>query len=76
MKVVFFSESGIVGKVDRYFDNARNDIAWSIMMDADWCPYGAKPTGKYDLGVVTIPKTRPDLNVDSFRKYCDKIAIM
>lgn len=76
MKVVFFSESGIVGKVDRYFDNARNDIAWSIMMDADWCPYGAKPTGKYDLGVVTIPKTRPDLNVDSFRKYCDKVVVM
>ena len=54
MKVVFFSESGIVGKVDRKFPNARNDIAWSIMMNADWCPYGKTPTEKYDLGVVTI----------------------
>ena len=61
MKVVFFSESGIVGKVDRTFPNARNDIAWSIMMDADWCPYGVKPSGNYDLGVVTIPKTKPNL---------------
>ena len=49
MKVVFFSESGIVGKVDRTFPNARNDIAWSIMMNADWCPYSQMPTGKYDL---------------------------
>ena len=38
MKVVFFSESGIVGKVDRKHPNASNEIAWSIMMDADWCP--------------------------------------
>ena len=76
MKVVFFSESQIVGKVDRYFDNARNDIAWSIMMDADWCPYGRQPEGKYDVGVVTIPKTRPDLDVNSFRQYCDKVVVM
>ena len=76
MKVVFFSESGIVGKVDRKHPNARNDIAWSIMMDADWCPYGVKPSGNYDLGVVTIPKTKPNLDIDSFRQYCDKIAVM
>ena len=63
MKVVFFSESSIIGKVDRTFPNARNDIAWSIMMDADWCPYGVKPSGNYDLGVVTIPKTKPNLKV-------------
>ena len=48
MKVVFFSESGIVGKVDRTFPNARNDILWSIMMDADWCPYGKQPTDHYE----------------------------
>ena len=76
MKVVFFSESGIVGKVDRKHPNARNDIAWSIMMDADWCPYGVKPSGNYDLGVVTIPKTKPNLDIDSFRQHCDKIAVM
>ena len=57
MKVVFFSESGIVGKVDRTFPNARNDIAWSIMMDEDWGHYSQMPPGKYDVGVVTIAKT-------------------
>ena len=76
MKVVFFSESGIVGKVDRTFPNARNDIAWSIMMDADWCPYSQMPTGKYDLGVVTIPKTKPNMDINSFRQWCDKIVVM
>ena len=74
--VVFFSESGIVGKVQRDFPNARNDIAWSIMMDADWCPYDNTPTDYYDLGVITIPKTRPDINVKELKKHCDKIAIM
>ena len=66
MKVVFFSESGIVGKVDRKFPNARNDIAWSIMMNADWSPYGKTPTEKYDLGVVTIPTCKITTQNDSF----------
>ena len=76
MKVVFFSESGLIGKAPRNHPNARNDIAWSVMMNADWCPYGKTPTEHYDLGVVTIPKTKPDLNVNSFRQYCDKVAVM
>jgi len=76
MKVVFFSESGIVGKTPRNHPNARNDIAWSIMMDADWCPYEKQPTDHYDLGVVTIPKTKPNLDIDSFRQHCDKIVVM
>ena len=76
MKVVFFSESGLVGKAPRNHPNARNDIAWSVMMNADWCPYDNTPTDYYDLGVVTIPKTRPDINVEELKKHCDKIVIM
>ena len=76
MKVVFFSESGLVGKAPKNHPNARNDIAWSIMMNADWCPYDNTPTDYYDLGVVTIPKTRPDINVEELKKHCDKITIM
>jgi|TARA_B100000131_G_scaffold91799_1_gene88552 hypothetical protein len=74
--VVFFSESGIVGKVPRDFPNARNDIAWSIMMNADWCPYGKRPEKKYELGIVTIPKTNPNIDFDILKQYCDKIAVM
>ena len=76
MKVVFFSESGIVGKTPRNHPNARNDIAWSIMMGADWCPYEKQPTDHYDLGVVTIPKTKPNLDIDLFRQHWDKIVVM
>ena len=76
MNVVFFSESGLVGKAPKNHPNARNDIAWSIMMNADWCPYDNTPTDYYDLGVVTIPKTRPDINVEELKKHCDKIVIM
>ena len=75
-KVVFFSESQIVGKAPRNHPNARNDIAWSCMMNADWCPYDNTPTDYYDVGVVTIPKTRPDINVEELKKHCDKIVIM
>ena len=67
--VVFFSESQIRGKVDRTFPNARNDIAWSIMMDADLCPYGEIPQKKYELGIVTIPKTKPNINFEGLKKY-------
>jgi len=45
-------------------------------MNADWCPYDNTPTDYYDLGVVTIPKTRPDINVEELKKHCDKIVIM
>jgi len=76
MKVVFFSESQLVGKAPRNHPNARNDIAWSVMMNADWCPYDKTPTDYYDLGVITIPKTRPDINVEELKKHCDKIVIM
>ena len=45
------------------------------MMNVDWCPYGKTPTEKYDLGVVTIPKTN-QTDVDWFKQYCDKIFTM
>ncbi len=76
MKVVFFSESPITGKVDRRHPNCRNDLAWSILMNADWCPYDNEPTDYYDLGVITIPKTRPDIDIEELKKHCDKIVIM
>ena len=38
MKVIFFSEGQIYGKVPRTFENARTEFAWSIALDADWSP--------------------------------------
>ena len=78
MNIVFFSESNIRGKLPRNFENARTEIAWAITLDAEWCPIGQAPTqdGKYDLGIVIIPKNNPNINIQTFRSYCDKVAVM
>lgn len=76
MKVVFFSESQIRGKVPRTFENARTEYAWSIALDAEWCPIGEEPLGKYDLGIVIIPKNNPNVDITKLRKWCGKIAVM
>ena len=76
MKVVFFSESQIRGKVPRTFENARTEYAWSIALDAEWCPIGEEPLGKYDLGIVIIPKNNPNIDITKLRKWCGKIAVM
>ena len=34
MKVAFFSESQVNGKVSRTFDNARTEYAWMMALDA------------------------------------------
>ena len=34
MKIVFFSESQVNGKVPRTFDNARTEYAWMMALDA------------------------------------------
>ncbi len=76
MKVVFFSESQIRGKVPRTFENARTEYAWSIALDAEWCPIGEEPLGKYDLGIVIIPKNNPNIDITKLRKWCGKISVM
>ena len=75
-RIVFFSESQLSGRVPRDFENARTEFGWSIMLDAEWCPIGRKPEGKIDLGIIIIPKSNPNLNIEEFKKICDKVAIM
>ena len=75
-RIVFFSESQLTGKVPRDFENARTEFGWSIMLDAEWCPIGRRPEGKIDLGIIIVPKNNPNINLDEFRKICDKVAIM
>ena len=78
MNIVFFSENNIRGKVPRNFENARTEIAWSLALGAEWCPIGQTPMEdeKYDLGIVIIPKNNPNINIQTFRSYCDKVAVM
>ena len=76
MKVVFFSESGLRGKVPRDFENARTEFGWSIMLDAEWCPIDEIPNKKFDLGVVIIPKSNPNINLERIKQCCDKVSVM
>jgi len=76
MKIIFFSESQIKGKVPRDFENARTEFGWSIALDAEWFPIGEVPLGKYDLGIVIIPKNNPNVDITKLREVCDKVAVM
>ena len=74
--IVFFSESNIRGKVPRDFENARTEFGWSIMLDADWCPINQIPSKEYELGIVIIPKSNPNVDLERIKQYCDKVSVM
>ena len=76
MKIVFFSESQINGKIPRDFLNARTEYAWMMALDAPHFNIHSQVDGKYNLGIVIIPKTNPNINLDEIRKSCDKVAVM
>ena len=76
MKIAFFSESQINGKIPRDFPNARTEYAWMMALDAPHFNIHSQVDGKYDLGIVIIPKTNPNINIDEIRKSCDKVAVM
>ena len=76
MKIVFFSESQINGKIPRDFPNARTEYAWMMALDAPHFNIHSQVDGKYDLGIVIIPKTNPNIDLDEIRKSCDKVAVM
>jgi len=85
MKVIFFSESQIRGRVPRNFENARTEFGWSIMLDAEWCPLNESPTGMevprsvsefYDLGIIIIPKNNPNVDLSKYKLFCKNVAVM
>jgi len=84
MKVAFFSESQVSGKVSRTFDNARTEYAWMMALDAphynigwiSFCTPGNLPTEHFDLGIVIIPKNNPQVDLNNIKQICDKVAVM
>ena len=76
MKIAFFSESGTNKKYERDFSNARTEVGWCLALDAPMCSLDALPEERFDLGIVIIPKTRPNVSLDFIRKRCDKVAVM
>ena len=81
MKIVFFSESQVMGKIPRDFSNARTEYAWMMALDATHIPlpnvgHFSTTDEHFDLGIVIVPKTNPNIDLDEIRKSCDKVAVM
>ena len=76
MKIAFFSEEGVNQKYPRNFENARTECAWAIALDAPMCALDVLPNEHFDLGIVIVPKTNPNINLDFIRNCCDKGAVM
>ena len=76
MKVAFFSETGNNRRYPRDFDNARTEVGWCLALDAPMCSLTQLPDESFDLGIVIIPKTNPNVDLNHIRKICDKVAVM
>jgi hypothetical protein len=77
MKIAFFTEAGFKGKTPRNNPNMRTEYAWYVALNSDhYNIYSGEIDGKYDLGIVIIPKKNPDFDIERLRKHCNKIASM
>ena len=76
MKIVFFSESQVQGRISRTFENARTEYAWMMALEASHYNINNIPTEHFDLGIVIIPKNNPQVDLNKMRKICDKVAVM
>ena len=76
MKIAFFREIHRKGKIFRNDPNMRTDLAWICALEADNYPINSIPDQQYDLGIIIIPKNNPQFNLNKFKQYCNKIAIM
>ena len=76
MKIAYFTEMGWEGKIDRKtHDNMRTEFAWMSSLNADHYNISSELTQDYDLGIVIVPKTNPDIDIQKIRIHCKKIAI-
>ena len=79
MKVAVFTEMNFTGKLPRSYENMRTEFAWICALEATHYPINSAHQIKYetklDLGIVIIPKTNPDFNIDSIKSVCDKVAV-
>jgi len=80
MEIAFFTEMGFTGKVPRTHENMRTEFAWMCALNATHYPINSAHQISYetkiDLGIVIIPKTNPDFNIESIKSACSKVAVM
>ena len=82
-KIIWFTEGNWGGKVPVNHPNMRNDMAWMHHLNVDHYPILNMESvdDTYDLGIVTIPKTKVDYImsyplIENMRRICKKIAFM
>jgi len=79
MKIAFFTEGNWQGKVIRDHTNMRTEMAWMCALNADHYNIHnelPKYMGRYDLGIIIIPKNNPQFDLEIIKKWCAKIATM
>ena len=77
MKIAFFTEMGFNGKIDRKHPNMRTEFAWMCSLEADHYNLNDAPQQYYQLGIVIIPKKRPDLvNLAHIKNFCKNVGVM
>lgn len=79
MKIAFFTEGQWQGKVSRDHTNMRTEMAWMCTLDADhFNIHNELPSymGRYDLGIIIIPKNNPQFDLEIIKKWCSKVATM
>lgn len=77
-KVAFFTEINFNGKYPKDFPNARVDVAWQILLDADhYCIRTPNSWGvdiRYDVAIIILPKKSPLFDLSNIP--ADKLFIM
>jgi len=76
MEVAFFTEMGFQGKISRTHENMRTEFAWMVALNADHYNINSIPNQEYDLGIIIIPKNNPKFDINSIKKFCNKVAVM
>ena len=82
MKIAFFTEGNIGGRIPRDYKNMRTDMAWLCALDAVRIPIDQMHLVEehFDMGIVIIPKQKEWLFkyplIDQMRRICTKIGMM
>jgi len=77
MNIAFFTEMPFTGKVNRTHKNMRTEFAWMTSLDATHHNLNDVPSESYDLGIVIVPKKKPDsVNLEHIKKFCKKVGVM
>jgi hypothetical protein len=79
--VLFLSESPFTGKVSRFDQNLRTDLAWQVALEADhisltnWQGIDNIKDSQYDIAIIILPKfdrVKSNFNITTIKTLQDK----